>query len=64
MHDDKQIIRDKTKKKKKKSRSMNAGISRDKDIVCERMQCVEASLSLLSVTSGQHNSDMTFPQDV
>lgn len=43
---------------------MNAGISRDKDIVCERMQCVEASLSLLSVTSGQHNSDMTFPQDV
>lgn len=43
---------------------MNADISRDKDVVCEHMQCVEASLSLLSVGSGQHKSDMTFPQDV
>lgn len=26
--------------------------------------CVDGGVSLLSVTSGQHNSDMTFPRDV
>lgn len=53
---------------------MNAGISRDTSrsvsvcvcyLVCV---CVLSSVcggvSLLSISSGQHKSDMTFPQDV
>lgn len=43
---------------------MNGGISRHWQLrlsVCYVL-CVEASL--LSIESGQHKSDMTFPQDV
>lgn len=51
---------------------MNGGVSRDSDReVCVCTQCVSVcfcavcgGVSLLSVSSGQHKSDMTFPQDV